>query len=372
MKSSDFDVVIVGAGAGGGASAWALASQGFRVLVLEAGPEYNPLTDYLLDKPHWEQSHFPDRAKHKGRYVYAPMQKLETRWEALRSWNHIHGKRNDTDRRSVYGYHHMRGVGGSTLVFAGEAHRLHPESMRMRSRFGVAADWPMHYAELEPFYGRAEREAGVAGPSDDSIRFRSQPYPLPAHPLSYASTKVEQGCRLLGLRLMPNPVAILSEPYDGRPPCNYCANCTRGCPRTDKGSTDVTFIRKAVATGKCTVRADSQVVLLEPGPEDKVTSVQFVDEKGALHAVSGDVILLACGAVETPRLLLASTNRFAPDGLGNESGHVGRNFMETLSWMCSGLRQHMLGLQCPRFNPWHDRGMPFFRCYARGGPCGAH
>ena len=94
---------------------------------------------------------------------------------------------NSTDRRIGSQYYHVRGVGGSTLHFSGEAHRLHPAAMHMHSRFGVAADWPLDYAELEPFFCEVERIVGVAGPNDDPVRPRSEPYPLPAHRLSYAS-----------------------------------------------------------------------------------------------------------------------------------------------------------------------------------------
>ena len=67
------------------------------------------------------------------------------------------------------------------------SHRLHPDAMKMKSRFGVAADWPFDYAELEPFYVRAEALIGVAGPSAQGVRWRSQGFPLPPHPLSYAA-----------------------------------------------------------------------------------------------------------------------------------------------------------------------------------------
>lgn len=342
MAGADFDVVIIGSGAGGGASAWALTSQGIRVLVLEAGPAYDPFADYLLHTPRWEQVLFPDRAKRKGRYTFAPLQKLEPRWQTLRSWNHRSDEKKAQETRVGWRYHHVRGVGGSTLHFAGEAHRLHPDAMKMRTRFGVAADWPLDYAELEPFYSEAERILGVAGPKENPIRWRSGPFPLPPHGLSYSSTKLEAGCRRLGLNWVPNSVAALSAPYDGRPGCNYCANCARGCPRTDKGSVDVTFIKKAVATGLCTILTECQATRVVAGPSDRVTGVEYVNAKGQTQRASGRVIVVACGAIETPRLLLASSNRHAPNGLANESGHVGRHFMETLFWVTSGLHAEPL------------------------------
>ncbi|MCG6551205.1 MAG: GMC family oxidoreductase [Candidatus Magnetominusculus sp. LBB02] len=342
MTQSAFDAIIIGSGAGGGASAWGLASHGFKCLVLEAGPFYSP-SEYQLAKESWEQNDFPDRAIHRGSYSFGRMQRLRPELKDLRSWNHQTGLTNNTDYRAAGKYHHMRGVGGSTLIYSAEAHRLHPDSMMMRSRFGVSGDWPLSYSELEPYYCSAERIIGVSGPPGHSVRFRSESYPLPPHRLSYASTKIKEGCIKLGLTLESNPVAILSRPYDGRPQCNYCANCYRGCQMTDKGSVDVTFIRKAIETGRCVVRDDCRVTRLEAGDADRITRVEYMNSDGKFHAVSGRVIVLCCGAIETPRLLLTSKNNYAPDGVGNESGAVGRNFMETIYWYSSATHSEPLG-----------------------------
>lgn len=344
MKQDDFDVVVIGSGAGGGASAWALAENGIRVLVIEAGPAYDPFRDYLLDRPDWEQTRFPDRARHKARYTFGKMQSLDPGHDTLRSWNHVTGPMNTSERRSPAdaGYHHVRGVGGSTLAFSGEAQRLNPASMKMKSRFGVATDWPFDYQELEPYYTIAEKVIGVAGPAGDSIRPRSKPFPLPPHSVSYAGTKVVAGGRKLGLHFVPNTLAILSRPYDNRPDCNYCAACNRGCPRADKGSVDVTFMRKVAASGYCAVLPDSVVTYVEAGPDDRVRAVLYADARGTVHRVQTRTLIVSCGAVETPRLLLASRSPNCPDGLANESGQVGRNFMELLSWVGSGIHPEPL------------------------------
>ncbi len=335
-------VVVIGSGAGGAAFAWALADAGVQVQILEAGPSYNPRKDYLLDTNQWEQQMFPEKVPIAGRQTHAPFQLLEDRWADLRSWNHILGQTVTSDRRSFVTYSHVIGVGGSTLHFTGETHRMNPQSMKMKSRFGVAADWPFDYAELEPYYVEAERIYGIAGPSDPGVRTRSAPYPLPAHELSYASQKLGEGCRKLGLSWMPNSVASLSRAYDRRPPCNYCGNCTRGCPRKDKGSADLTFIAKAVATGNCTVTPGAYVLRLLPGPDDRIRAVVYAGTHGQKR-VEADYFAVACGAVETPRLLLNSSPAGSSDGLANESGLLGRNFMETLFWSSSGLHPEPLG-----------------------------
>jgi choline dehydrogenase-like flavoprotein len=337
------EVVVIGSGAGGAAFAWGLAGRGVKVHVLEAGPRYSPYGDYRLTSPEWEQTEFPEKVPTQGRQTHAAFQTLTPQWEDLRSWNHLTGRMAPGDERTFWRYSHVLGVGGSTLHYAGEAHRLHPQAMRLRSRFGVGADWPVDYAALEPFYQQAERLIGVAGPAETGMRTRSDPYPLPAHSLSFASQRLGQGCAALGLSWTPNPVAILSRAYDGRPPCNHCGGCARGCPRLDKGTADITFIAKALATGHCTLQPECQVLQLEVGADDRVKAAVYADGAGQQHRVEADAFAIACGAVETPRLLLNSACAQAPDGLANESGLVGRNFMETLYWTASGLHPEPLG-----------------------------
>jgi choline dehydrogenase-like flavoprotein len=343
MAAPDADVVIVGSGPGGAAAAWALARRGVEVVIVEAGPAYDYTADYRLDREDWERTLFPEMPGQEAGYGIAELQPLEAHRQGLRSWSRAQGRLNPGTRRLAAAYHHVRGVGGSTLHFLGEAHRLHPQAMDLRTRFGVGADWPFGYDELEPFYDEAEQAVGVAGPERAGARRRSRPFPLPAHALSHASQRVAAGCRSLGLTLEANTLAILSRPYRDRPPCNYCANCIRGCPRADKGSADVTFVAAALASGRCRLHVDHQAVFVEPGKDDRVAAVHCVDGAGAWRSFRARAYVIACGAVNTPRLLLASRNGHAPDGLANESGEVGRNFMETLFWTASGLHPEPLG-----------------------------
>ena len=104
-----------------------------------------------------------------------------------------------------------------------------------------------------------------------------------------------------------------------------------GCPRGDKGSADVTFVAAALATGRCIVRPNSPVLRIEAGTGDRVTAVLVGHPDGTIERIPSPHLILACGAVETPRLLLAS------DGLANESGEVGQNFMDTLEVIVGAL-----------------------------------
>ncbi|WP_297527118.1 GMC oxidoreductase [Thiohalobacter sp.] len=340
LPDLEADVAIIGAGAGGGALAWGLCHAGIRVLMIEAGPAFVPPRDYPQTAVDWERHAFPQPPGSRGRHRFAPLQPLDEGLRAeLGSWNAGQGPLNPRSHRHGWRYHHVRGVGGSTLHFTGEAHRLHPRAFRLQTEFGVGADWPIDYDTLESWYRQAEALIGVAGVTEPS-RPRSGPYPQRVHPPGHAAQ------RLMGrssLTWHPNALAVLSSPHQGRPACNYCAACNRGCPRTDKGSTDVTFIRQAQATGRLTLLTDTEVLRLVPGGDDRISALVISGADGARRRVRARVNVVACGAVETPRLLLLSANAHAPDGLANESGMVGRNFMETLSWKSTGLHPEPLG-----------------------------
>jgi len=321
-KEKKYDCVVIGSGPGGGPFAWRLASAGMKVLVLEAGARYNPLTDYALDEPDWETKGFPHRKK--IRVAYGKPQDLDAQYDNLRSWNRSSGVLNRTKRRKYLKYQQVPGVGGTTLHYQGEAHRLNENAFRMKTLFDVAVDWPILYKDLEPYYSQVENIIGVAGPDKVPFRPMSKPYPLKAHELSYASRVIQKGCEKENIKLEPNTVAILSEVYRDAPPCNYCNGCIWGCPRKDKGSVDVTFIPLAEDTGNCEILSYAFATRIEvdkKGKETRVKGVTYYDRGKKEHFVAADYVAVACGAVETPRLLLNSEL--------NASGLVGKNFMET-------------------------------------------
>ncbi|MFL4469611.1 GMC oxidoreductase [Tateyamaria armeniaca] len=267
---------------------------------------------------------------------YGDLGTLDPKDGDLASWNTVSGKRVNSPTRvpSPAGYSHVQGVGGSTLHYVGEAHRLNPAAMRLRTEHPAGADWPLSFADLESFYVICESEIGVAGAPRAGPRWPSSTHLQPAHPLSTSAQVLSNAGARLGMDWETNTRAALSEPKDGRPNCNYCGNCSRGCPLGDKGSADVTFIRKAEATGRLTIHTGAQVTALIMGASGGVRAISGVRD-GAAFEHETPILILAGGAVQTPRLLLASD--MAAEGLANSSGQVGRNFMETLAWTSAGL-----------------------------------
>lgn len=328
------DVVVVGSGAGGAAVAWRLVSEGAQVLLLEAGPRFDPATDYALTGADWERHRFPEKPGSTARILFDDLGPISEADDLPRSANVVWGElTSGTQRKAAgQGVAHVQGFGGTTLRFVGEAHRLHPDALRLKTLTGQGADWPLTYQELTPYYSLCETLIGVAGPAYDN---RTVPLPLPPHPLSPGAERLAQAGARLGQSWQANSRSALSAPYDDRPACNYCGNCSRGCPIGDKGSADVTFLRHAERTGRLQVLTDCQVTRIETGSTGQAAAVHCV-MAGQQHRIETPVLVLACGAIQTPRLLLSSVSAEHPNGLANGSKQVGRNFLETLFWNATG------------------------------------
>ena len=308
------DFVIVGSGAAGGVLAKELATAGFDVVVLEQGP--------------WQQ---PEQFTHDELAVERENGMLNLAWEPVQT---IRQTETDVPRRNTgRAMAYRRAVGGSSVHFAANYWRFRPIDFHERSALGAIsgtgfADWPITYEELEPYYTKVDWEIGVSGTPGPFDPHRSRPYPLPPLPDKSSGVVLERGAAALGLHAQVAPVAILSRPYDGRSPCMSCGHCSfYGCEFGAKSSTLVTMIPRAVATGRCEVRADSTVVRIETNPKGRATGVVYRDRDGAERRQTARAVVVAANGAETTRLLLMSTSSRFPQGLANSSGNVGRYIM---------------------------------------------
>ena len=310
MKKSSrkVDVCIIGSGSGGGVVAKELAERGFKVLVLEAGQRYDPIRDYTSSEPDWFTANWGS-----GKF----------RVPALRTYTFA--------RRGTHAPLEANGVGGSTLRYHAYAIRMGPDDFNVYSSDGVGEDWPITYEDLVPYYRKVELELGVSGQAGDPWIPQVEPYLNPPFPYSYANKAVKRGFDSLGLKLWPAPMARLSRPFDGRPMCVQCGDCTNGCMSGAKSSIDVTYITKAEATGRMVLRPECVVTRIEVNSKGKAKSVVYFDKDGVEHEQGADVIVVAAGALQSSRLLLNSTSNLFPYGLSNSNGLVGKYFMQHLS-----------------------------------------
>jgi len=321
------DFVIVGVGAAGGVVARELSTAGFQVVALEQGP-YLKATDFRHD-----ELAIADLAALSNDYRLQPNTLRATEQEEA------------TVRPAVkYG----RLVGGGSVHFTGNYWRFHEIDFVERSRKGPVTgtafdDWPISYAELEPYYTRVEWEIGVSGragasPFDPP---RSRPYPLPPLPVKPAGVLLERAARKLGWTAFPAPMAIISQPYRGRAACIHCGFCeTFGCEMNAKSSTLATMIPEAERTGRCEIRPLCYARKIEVDRRGRVTGVIYFDAARREILQWARAVIVCANGAETPRLLLMSRSNRFPDGLANSSGMVGKHLMFNGGAFAGGLFEH--------------------------------
>ncbi len=315
-----YDVVVIGSGAGGGTAAAVLAESGRRVLLVERGdwPDAlalwrdhlrNPRADLGFDPLTGPPAADNDRVLDTGGgpVLVAP---ADFRW----------------------GNNAMT-AGGGTRVYGAQAWRYAPDDFRMATRYGVPdgsalADWPIGYDDMEPWYRRAEEELGVSGSDhgDTAAGPRSTPYPMPPLPPTASTAVLERGARALGLSTLPVPLLVNSVPYGGRAACRRCGACVGfACPAGAKAGSHNTMIRRALATGRCDLLTGATVTRIVVDGRGRAVAVEVAAGPAARRRIAAAEFVVAAGAIESARLLLASAHPGEPDGIGNATGQVGRH-----------------------------------------------
>jgi len=290
----EVDLVIVGCGAGGGVLLQRLARAGWKVVALDAGPFWDPDTDWVSDEA---GSH----------HIY---------WTEPRV---ISGD----DPVPLGSNNSGRGVGGSMVHFAGYTPRLHPSDFHTRSADGVGADWPITYRDLRRYYKLIEGELPVAGqhwPWGDPHGYPQSPHPIGGNGLIFV-----RGAHKLGIDVRVGPVAITNGRFGHRDHCIYRGFCLQGCKVNAKASPLITHVPDALAHG-AEVRPDSMVSRIAIDQTGRACGVHYLRD-GVEHFQRARMVAVAGYSIETPRLLLNSASARFPDGLCNDYDQVGRYLM---------------------------------------------
>ena len=293
----EVDYVIVGVGSAGGVLLQRLARAGFNVVGLEAGRFWDTERDWVSDEAGSQDLYWREPRVTGG-----------------------------SDPLALGANNCGQGVGGGSVHWAAFTPRLHPSDFEVYTRDGVGVDWPISYADIQPYYEQLELEMPVSGPAYYPWG-HPHGYAYGPHPMGGVGNALIKGCTALNIPVsIGGPVAILAGSHGDRPHCIYRGFCLQGCKVGAKASTLVTHVPDALRSG-AEIRERCMVSQVELGNDKRVHGVHYFDSAGNSHFQRARAVIISGYSIETPRLLLNSACPGFEKGLANSSGTVGHYLM---------------------------------------------
>jgi choline dehydrogenase-like flavoprotein len=356
-----YDVIVVGSGAGGGMAALMLSLNGAKVLMLEAGRNYDPVTETAMFNP-------PEMAPLRGERT---REKFFGYYDATvgGGWQ-VPGEpyTNKSGTEHDFWWWRSRMLGGRTNHWGRISLRFGPHDFKPHSRDGLGVDWPMTYAEMAPWYDKVEMLIGVYGENCgvENAPDSSPGVLLPTPKPRLGELMAKKAGRKLGVPVVGARRAVLSAPLDWknlpaklfpnnkkaqeligrdmslRSPCFWATECHRGCSIRANFQSTTVLLPVALQTGNLDILTDAMVREIMIGPDGKASGVHYIDKKTRRDAVAkARVVIVAGGTCETARMLLNSRSKDKA-GLANSSGQVGKNLMDSIG---SSLGGHIPALE---------------------------
>ncbi|MEX2961338.1 GMC family oxidoreductase [Microbulbifer sp. TYP-18] len=323
MENFDYEVIVVGSGAGGAMAAYTLTKAGHRVLMLEAGRNYDPKTETPMFRRNGDAPLMGAGNADKNFGFYDAT--VDGGWTVP---NEPYTRAKGSD----FYWWRARMLGGRTNHWGRFSLRFSEHDFKGKSRDGLGADWPFEYSDLAPWYDRTEELVGVCGTNTglDDMPDSSEGILQPPPKARVPELLVAAAAKKLGIPTAPMHRAVLTRPKGDRAACFYATPCGHGCSIGAAFQTTTSLIPMAKATGRLQVVTDAMVRELSVDDKGRVTAVTFVDKKTkSSRTLEARVIILAASACESARILLNSKSRRYPQGLANSSGQVGRNLMDS-------------------------------------------
>ena len=323
MDNTDYQVLVVGSGAGGAMAAYELTRQGIKVLLLEAGRDYDPRTETPMFKRPGDAPLMGSGNVDKDFGYYDAT--VDGGWTVP---DEPYTTADDTE----FLWWRARMLGGRTNHWGRYSLRFSHHDFKGKTRDGHGADWPFEYDDIAPWYDKTETLVGVCGENTghedmpDSSEGVLQPPPAPR----VTELLVAAAAGKEGIRTAPMHRAVLTRSQDIRQKCFYATPCGHGCSIGAAFQTTTSLIPMARATGNLTVITDAMVKAVRTDVNGNATGVTYVDKKtGKDTDLDAPVVILAASACESARILLNSASEQHPAGLANSSGQVGRNLMDS-------------------------------------------
>lgn len=329
-----YDAIIVGSGAGGGMAAYVLANAGLKVLLLEAGPLYDPAKNITQLKWPWESPRRGASTKHRN---FGDFDAAYGGWQ-------LEGEPYTHKEGTKFDWFRSRMLGGRTNHWGRISLRFGPKDFKHKSMDGLGDDWPIGYDDVAPYYDKIDKLIGVFGskenlPNDPDSIFLPPPKPR-LHELF-----IKEAGTSLGMPVIPSRMSILTKPINKeRGACFFCSQCNRGCKVYGDFSSSSVLVKPAVNTGNVELIANAMVREVLTDSEGKATGVSYVSKDDMQeYEVSAKVVVLAASACESARLLLNSKSAKHPNGLANSSNVAGKYLHDSTGASMGGILPKLVG-----------------------------
>ncbi len=322
-------------------AAYVLTRAGIKTLVLEAGRDYDPMSDSAMLK--WN---------HEAPLRGAPTPEKDFGYYDATvngGWS-VPGEPYTSAPGSVFRWWRSRMLGGRTNHWGRHSPRFGPYDFKPFSRDGLGMDWPISYAEVAPWYDRTEKLIGVIG-TNVGLENHPDSSPgvlLPSPKPRATELMIQAAANDLGIPCVPSRYAVLSRaidhPHAPREACFNASSCGRGCGIGAAFQTTTSLLPMAMGTGKLRITTNATVSRVLTDERGKARGVEYFDNDGVSHFVKARVVVLAASACDTAKILLNSKD----GGLANSSGEVGKNLLDTTGTNVAG---HIPALEGrPRYN----------------------
>ena len=346
-KTQDtYDVLVVGSGASGGWAAKRLSEAGVKVALVDAG---RPLRITDLNE-HGSGLELPYRglSSEVVRKTRPVQKECYACTERNYDWfaNDLEEPYTTAKDKPFSWQGRMRVTGGRTTVWGRQSYRMGDFDLKAASTDGHGMDWPLSYADLEPYYDRVEDYVGISGLAEGAYELPDSRF-QPAMPFKCGERRLRERVKAkLGWTVTMGRVANLTRTTNGRPPCHFCGPCYWGCVTNSYFNSAFTTVADALATGNCTHVPNAMVYkVLTDGDKNRATGLLYIDRvTREAKEIRGRVVVLCAQALESARILFNSKNAQNPGGLGNSSGVLGHYLMDHL-WVAGGASGEFPGLE---------------------------
>lgn len=325
-----YDAIVVGSGISGGWAAKELCEKGLKTLVLERGRNVEHIKDYPT------ATLAPWQFDHRGSITEDMRREQHIQVRGFCNETNKHFFVNDLEHPYtqqkpfdwIRGYH----VGGRSLMWGRQCYRWSDLDFEANGKDGHGVDWPIRYKDISPWYSYVEKFVGISGSKEGLAQLPDSEFlpPMEMNCLEKHITESIQDKFSDGRRMIIGRVANLSKGLNGRGPCQYRNMCDRGCPFTGYFSSNGVTLPAANATGNLTLRPFSIVVnVIYDKDKKRATGIRIIDANTMqTEEYFAKIIFLNASTIGTTAILLNSVSDAHPEGLGNNSGQLGRNLMD--------------------------------------------